>query len=113
VQDDCIAVSLGLPQLKILWQGELESHIEVTVIYRRDKARMELVIPHIRDSFWSGRSFASLEGINEQVIEWCLKIAEMKQHQMTNQEPFKPFRLDEQNQLKPLPAVSFEIVTWR
>jgi len=38
VQDDCIAVRLGLPQLKILWQRELEGHIEVTVIYRRDKA---------------------------------------------------------------------------
>ena len=35
--DDCIAVALGLPQLKILWQQELAGHIEVTVIYRRDK----------------------------------------------------------------------------
>jgi len=39
VQDDCIAVALGLPQLKILWQQELESHIEVTVMYRRGEAR--------------------------------------------------------------------------
>ena len=38
MQDDCIAVALALPQIKILWQRELESHIEVTVIYRRDKA---------------------------------------------------------------------------
>jgi len=38
VQEDCIAVALGLPQLRILWQRELEGHIEVTVIYRRDKA---------------------------------------------------------------------------
>ncbi len=30
-------MALGLPQLKILWQPELEGHIEVTVIYRRDK----------------------------------------------------------------------------
>ena len=30
MQDDCIAVALGLPQLKILWQQELEDHIEVT-----------------------------------------------------------------------------------
>ncbi len=37
MQDDCIAVALGLPQLKILWQRESEGHIEVTVIYRRDK----------------------------------------------------------------------------
>jgi len=32
-------VALGLPQLKILWQQELEGHIEVTVIYRRSEAR--------------------------------------------------------------------------
>ncbi len=39
MQDDCIAVALGLPQLKILWQQELEGHIEVTVIYRRGEAK--------------------------------------------------------------------------
>ena len=38
MQDDCIAVALGLPQLKILWQKELEDHFEVTVIYRRGEA---------------------------------------------------------------------------
>lgn len=35
MQDDCIAVALGLPQLRILEQKELEDHFEVTVIYRR------------------------------------------------------------------------------
>ena len=35
MQDDCIAVALGLPQLKILQQKELADHFEVTVIYRR------------------------------------------------------------------------------
>jgi transposase len=39
VQDDCISVALELPQLKILWQQELEGHIEVTVIYRRGEVR--------------------------------------------------------------------------
>ena len=39
MQDDCIAVALGLPQLKILRQQELEDHIEVTIIYRRGEAR--------------------------------------------------------------------------
>jgi len=38
VQDDCIAVALGLPQLRILKQEELEGHIEVSVIYRRENA---------------------------------------------------------------------------
>ena len=31
MQDDCIAVALELPQLKVLWQQALEGHIEVTV----------------------------------------------------------------------------------
>ena len=38
MREDCIAVALGLPQLRILWQKELEGHFEVTVIYRRDEA---------------------------------------------------------------------------
>ena len=37
MQDDCIAVALGLPQLKILGQKEMENYFEVTVIYRREK----------------------------------------------------------------------------
>jgi len=37
VQDDCIAVAMGLPELLILGQVELEDHFEVTVRYRRDK----------------------------------------------------------------------------
>jgi len=38
VQDDCIAVALGLPQLRILKQEELGDHFEVTAIYRRKGA---------------------------------------------------------------------------
>jgi len=38
VQDDCIAVALGLPQLRILEQKELDNRFEVTVIYRRGEA---------------------------------------------------------------------------
>jgi transposase len=37
VQDDCIEVALGLPELMILGQIELDDHFEVTVRYRRDK----------------------------------------------------------------------------
>lgn len=36
MQDDCIAVALGLPELMILGQIELDDHFEITVIYRRD-----------------------------------------------------------------------------
>jgi len=38
VRDDCIAVELGLPQLNILRQRELEDHFEVTLIYCDNEA---------------------------------------------------------------------------
>ncbi len=38
MQDDCIAVALRLPQLRILEQKELDNRFEVTVIYRRGEA---------------------------------------------------------------------------
>jgi len=37
VQDDCIEVALGLPELKILVQKELENYFEVVVRYRRGR----------------------------------------------------------------------------
>lgn len=37
MQDDCIAVALGLPQLKVLNQVELADRFEVTVIYRQEQ----------------------------------------------------------------------------
>jgi transposase len=37
VQDDCIVVALGLPQLKVTAQIELKDRFEVTVIYRQEQ----------------------------------------------------------------------------
>ena len=37
MQDDCIAIRLGLPELKILEQREFNNCIEATVVYRRDE----------------------------------------------------------------------------
>ena len=56
MQDDCIAVALGLPQLKVLGQEEMEDHIEVTVIYRRG----EIICP------WCGRVSAKEHDRREQ-----------------------------------------------
>ena len=37
MQDDCIAVALGLPELRIPEQRELEECFEVIVMYRREE----------------------------------------------------------------------------
>jgi hypothetical protein len=78
----------------------------------KDKARVERVIPYIRDSFWSGRDFTNLEEINKQAMEWCLKVAGVRQHGTTYQQPLTLFHIAEEKQLKPLSSTAFEIVTW-
>ena len=79
----------------------------------RDKARVERVIPYIRDSFWSGRDFTSLEEINRQAAQWCLRLAGLRDHGTTHQQPLALFHLAEEKELRPLPVATFEIVTWQ
>jgi len=76
------------------------------------KARVERIIPYVRDSFWSGRDFTSLEDINRQAIQWCLRIAGIRDHGTTHQQPLALFHLVEEKELKELPVTPFEIVTW-
>lgn len=78
----------------------------------RDKARVERIIPYVRDSFWSGRQFTSLEEINSQASQWCLKVAGLRDHGTTHQQPLTVFQVAEEGELRPLPAAPFEIVTW-
>jgi transposase len=78
----------------------------------KDKPRVERIIPYIRDSFWSGRDFHSQEEINRQAIQWCLRVAGVRDHGTTHQQPLTLYRLAEEKELKPLPMTPFEIVTW-
>jgi hypothetical protein len=79
----------------------------------KDKPRVERMIPYIRDSFWSGREFANQEEINRQAIQWCLRVAGVREHGTTHQQPLALFRLAEEKELKPLPVSLFEIITWQ
>ena len=50
--------------------------------------------------------------MNEQASEWCLKVAGIRQHGTTHQQPLTMFRLAEEKQLEPLPSAPFEIASW-
>jgi hypothetical protein len=41
----------------------------------RDKARVERPMPYVRDSFWRGREFASLEQMQAEAARWSLEVA--------------------------------------
>lgn len=80
----------------------------------RDKARVERLIPYVRESFWKGRDFSDLdlEGMNQALEEWCLKVAGMRLHGTTRQRPLEVFLGMEKGALRPLPREPFELATW-
>jgi len=51
----------------------------------KDKPRVERIVPYIRESFWAGRDFFSLEEINRGLLQWCLKVAGQRIHGTTRQ----------------------------
>ncbi|MFC1929877.1 hypothetical protein ACFLW6_03335 [Chloroflexota bacterium] len=53
---------------------------------------MERMVPYIRASFWAGRTFASLDEINKELLNWCLRVAGLLTHGTTRQRPFEVFR---------------------
>ena len=45
----------------------------------KDKPRVERPMPYVRDSFWRGREFVSLQHIQEQAVVWCKEVAGRRQ----------------------------------
>ncbi len=78
----------------------------------KDKPRVERQVPYVRESFWTGRSFASLDEINAAAEAWCLKVAGPRRHGTTRIEPLLLFTTLEQPAMLPLPPTPFEVVTW-
>ncbi len=78
----------------------------------KDKPRVERMVSYVRDSFWAGRTFESIGEINQELREWCLKLAGLRIHGTTRQRPLEVFCAVEQSALTRLPVEPFEIATW-
>jgi transposase len=79
----------------------------------RDKARVERPMPHIRDSFWRGRQFTSLAGMQTAAVGWCREVAGRRAHRgLDGAMPAAVFAAVEAAALGPLPVRPFELATW-
>lgn len=78
----------------------------------KDKPRVERMVPYVRESYFAGRNFGSLEDMNDGAEKWCLSVAGERIHGTTHQQPLSLFQQVEAAHLLPLPSQPFEMVTW-
>jgi hypothetical protein len=80
----------------------------------RDKARVERMMPYLRDSCWRGRTFGSVPDMQARAVEWCTTIAGTRAHRsLDGAQPLAVFQTVEAPVLRPLPAAHFELVRWQ
>jgi transposase len=79
----------------------------------RDKARVERPMPYVRDSFWRGREFTSLEQMQAEAVRWSLEVAGRRAcRPLEGAAPAAVFGAIEKDALRPLPAGPFVLATW-
>jgi transposase len=79
----------------------------------KDKARVERPMPYVRDSFWRGRQFASLEAMRVDARRWCTEVAGARScRPLEGAAPGAVFAATEAAVLAPLPAAPFVLATW-
>jgi transposase len=79
----------------------------------RDKAQVERPMPYIRDSFWRGREWSSLEQMQAEAVRWCTEVAGRRAcRPLDGAAPAAVFAAAEQDRLAPLPASPFVLAQW-
>lgn len=79
----------------------------------RDKAQVERPMPYIRDSFWRGREWSSLEQMQAEAGRWSLEVAGRRAcRPLDGAAPAAVFAAVEKDSLAPLPADPFVLAEW-
>jgi transposase len=79
----------------------------------RDKAQVERPMPYIRDSFWRGREFTSLEHMQAGAVRWSAEVAGQRScRPLDGAAPAAVFAAVEKDRLGPLPRDPFVLAEW-
>jgi transposase len=79
----------------------------------KDKPRVERPMPYIRDSFFSGREFTSLQHMQAEALRWATEVYGHHRHRgLDGQTPISVFEAVEQDALAALPPRPFESVVY-
>jgi transposase len=79
----------------------------------RDKPQVERPMPSIRDSFWRGREFTSLEHMQAEAVRWSAEVAGQRAcRPLDGAAPAAVFAAVEKDRLAPLPKDPFVLAQW-
>lgn len=79
----------------------------------RDKPQVERPMPYIRDSFWRGREFTSVEQMQAEAVRWSAEVAGQRQcRPLDGAAPAAVFAAVEKDELAPLPGTPFVLAQW-
>jgi transposase len=78
----------------------------------KDKARVENQVPYVRESWFDGESFSSLEHARVAAEHWCRDIAGARVHGTTCEVPREVFEEQERPAMKPAPTSPFDVPHW-
>ena len=79
----------------------------------KDKPHVERGIQYLRERFFKGGSFRSLEDCREQAERWCRDVAGLRVHGTTRQLPREVFEAEEQEKLQPYDGVVYDVPQWK
>jgi hypothetical protein len=79
----------------------------------KDKPRVERPLPYVRDSFWRGRAWESVEQMQTAALVWCTQVAGQRRHRsLDGGAPYTVFQAVELPAMGALPAEPFELARW-
>ena len=79
----------------------------------KDKPRVERPMPYVRDSYWRGRTFTTLEGMQAGAVRWCRDVAGTRScRPLDGAAPAVVFAAVEAPALRALPTTPFVLATW-
>ena len=83
------------------------------VRHPKDKPHVERGVQYVRERFFRGSNFASLEEMRLAARRWCLDVAGLRVHGTTRRRPLQVFQDDERQALAPWDGEPYEVTHWR
>lgn len=74
----------------------------------QDKARVERTVRYVRESFFAGEQFVSIEQAQRAAARWCRDVAGRRVHGTTKRRPAQVFAAEELPRLLPMPLDEYD-----